>query len=274
MYGEIGRDRRLFEHYFRHNVGIDPGECPDRVVVTPAGFEGLGAGNFRAAVEERGWSVHRVVEHPEARFGKSYLTGKHGRRILWSVGGIGAPYAFGHATLLSLVGGVKAVVFQGSAGGIGESVRSYDINVPTQAVCGAWTRKGWKPGLKPMATDSALTGRLIPALSSELRCSRRRVHSGSHYTIGHYFLETAAILNRLRESGVLTIDLEFAVYLDVLGAVGIPTAGVLRASDLPLKGIAYHDSLERKGVAEEDAREIKQGILAALLTALEQDTGG
>jgi len=204
MYGEIAHDRKLFEHYFRHYVGIEPGECPNRVVATPAGFEGLASGNFQAAVEERGWHIDRVIESPEGggRFGNSYLTEKEGRRILWSVGGIGVPYAFGHATLLSLVGGVKAVVFYGSAGGIGESVLSYDINVPPRGICGAWTRHGWEPNLKPIATDSPLTERLITELSSELNCLHRHVHSGNHYTIGHYFLETIAILNRLQASAL------------------------------------------------------------------------
>jgi len=67
--------------------------------------------------------------------------------------------------------------------------------------------------------------------------------------------------------------MEFAVYLDILGAVGIPTAGILRASDLPLKGIAYHDSLEKKGIPKEEAQGIKKAILLTLLSTLEQDIG-
>jgi len=271
MYGELEHNTQLFEHYFRHYVGIAPEECPDRIVVTPAGFEDLGGGDFQSMVGNMGWQVTPIMNIPGARFGRSFLIKKAGARILWSVGGIGAPYAFGHATLLSLTRSVRAVLFYGAAGGIGEEVKSYDINIPVSAICGAQVKEGWEPDVKELTTDPRLSSLFASRLRPELAQWNRNVHLGHHYTTGHYFMETLSLLTHLKSVGILTIDLEFAVYASILRKAGVAVAGILRASDLPLNDIAFHDSLEKKGVSKEQAAGVKHGILTVVLSILQQD---
>ena len=271
MYGELEHNTQLFEHYFRHYVGIAPEECPDRIVVAPVSFEDLGGGDFQNTVENIGWQVTPIESIPGARFGRSYLIKKSGVRILWSVGGIGASYAFGHATLLSLARSVKTVLFYGSAGGIGEMVKSYDINIPVSAVCGTWVKEGWEPTGQKVTTDPRLSSQFASGLRPELTKWNRNVHLGHHYTTGHYFMETLSLLTHLKSDGILTIDLEFAVYANILRKASVSVAGILRASDLPLNDIAFHDSLEKKGVSKEQADGVKHGILTVVLSILQQD---
>lgn len=262
MYGDLGRHPQALSHYFRAHFGVEPDETPESVVITPLHFSSVIGAALPEALGKRGVAV-QSLKTALSGFGDSFLATKGDTRALFSIGGVGASLALGHALLLAHAPRTKRVLFYGTCGSLAEHTQVYDLNVPERCIRGDRVTEDVYPLHVPAEGDKALCQEVRDRLGASLSQSGKRIHCDLHYSVSSIFVETWDMLRRLRDGQVNTIDMELSVYYTVLTQAGKSVAGILKVIDLPLKGIATYE-----GAKQHVSAEAKSAVNEAILEAL------
>jgi len=101
--------------------GLDPADMPPSVVVTPFKVEEC----FKDF-----WSTLAKNAIRYRKTGKSFLASKDGRQLLFAEGGTGASNFADSSYILCHCENVERIIFVGTGGGIGDQVKSADVDVP------------------------------------------------------------------------------------------------------------------------------------------------
>lgn len=202
-----------------------------------------------------------VIEHGNRVFHRGVIGG---HPVVAAFSRCGKVAAAATATELIVRFDVKALIFTGLAGGIGDGVRVGDIVVPEALVQHDLDASPLFPrfevplmGRGVFETDEKLRTRLVHAATSFLASGEEdgfesdsaRVHGGLVAT-GDQFIDSDAQRHAIREAlpEVVAVDMEAAAVGQVACDYGVPVAVVRMVSDAADEsaGAVFSSSLERR----------------------------
>jgi len=123
VYGELGTKALKWATEFV--FGLDPESMPSTVVISPIKIEEYFKG-FQPIVAGKRLKFEKVEN--------SYLVWSEDRQFLFGEGGIGASNFADSSYILCHCKNVEKIIFVGTGGGIGEHVKTVDINIPPSCI--------------------------------------------------------------------------------------------------------------------------------------------
>jgi purine-nucleoside phosphorylase len=253
-YGESRK--RALKWATKFVFGLDPDLMPSTVVITPFKIEECFK-DFQAIITSKGLKLEKV--------GDSFLVRIGNRRVLFGVGGIGASNFADSSYILCHCKNVKEIIFVGTGGGIGEHVKTVDINIPSSCIRLDKVLEILLPPEAPAKADPKLAERLKIAIEKEVRNLGIKVHRGKHATVPFFLSETKQLLMNLQKQGVLSVDMELSVLYALANHYDKKAAGIIRIGDLPLKGLPAWKSVSYKLKIK---KEVHNKILAGIISHL------
>ncbi len=139
--------------------------------------------------------------------------------------GMGAPACAAKIEEMAALG-VKRLIFVGTAGSLQSNLRAGDVVIVEKAISNEGTSKHYGK-----QTDFTADEALFKEISSGFRQKGIVFQSGTTITTDAPYRETRAMLNKMSNSGVLTIDMEASAIFAAARAVGIAAVGVFVISD-------------------------------------------
>jgi len=219
--GETWRSRRPYvtaEADFRHH-GLDPAamEIGEVCLIT------FSAGLFRRVLERVPW-VDETFAWPYSTTPLKRCRTEGGTPFALHFPSYGGPRIANSLEQLAACG-VRYVLGLGVGGTPRPDVAIGDIVVLEGAVRGDGVSRYYVPDEFPAVADFALTARLC----RELDAHHERYHRGLSFGTDALYREGRALVERLRELGVLSLDLESSAFLTVGRRLGLKCcwAGVI-----------------------------------------------
>lgn len=182
--------------------------------------------------------------------GRDFWLGRlHGHEVVCALSGIGKVAAATTTAALIERFGVRAIVFTGVAGGIGQGVNVGDVVIARQfmqhdmdasPIFPRWEMPGY--GCSTLACDGAMTDRLVQAAASAVQAgivashASARVHEGL-IASGDQFVSSRQASDRLRSElqaaghDVLAVEMEGAAVAQACFDYGVPFAAMRTISD-------------------------------------------
>jgi uridine phosphorylase len=147
--------------------------------------------------------------------------------------GIGAPLA---SAILdeTFALGAESCVFIGSAGALVEGFQAGDLILPTRAVRDEGTSFHYAPPGRHAFPDP----HLVDTIRKTLREKAVPFREGSTWTTDGVYREIPSKINRLRDEGCLSVDMEASALFSVAEFYGKKIAGLFSASD-SISGAAW-----------------------------------
>ena len=124
--------------------------------------------------------------------------------------------------------GAEKIIEVGTSGGLQSFLKPGDIVVATEAICDEGTTCQYSVSKETLTPSRSLKGLLVKAL----RMKGLHYYSGAVLTTDGVYRETRGKLRRLREAGVLAIDMETSALYAVAIHRRVEIASVLIISDL------------------------------------------
>jgi purine-nucleoside phosphorylase len=253
-YGELGKSALKWATKFV--FGIDSDLMPSMVVITPLRIEECFK-NFQAIINSKGLELEKA--------GSGFLVWVEDEKVLFCEGGIGASNFADSSYILCHCKNVKEIVFVGTGGGIGEHVRTVDINIPSSCVRLDKVLEILLPPDALARADPKLVESLKIAIEKEVHNLGIKVHVGKHATVPFFLSETKELLIALQKQGVLSVDMELSVLYALANHYDKKAAGIIRIGDLPLRGLpAWKSSSHKLRIKQEVHRKILKGIMSYL----------
>jgi len=250
-YGELGS--KTLKWAAQNVFGLKPESIPARILITPLKVEDFFEG-FQVAITREGLIFDKV--------GNSFLVSKGNRQVLFSEGDTGASNFADSSYILCHCRSVEEIIFVGTGGGIGEHVKSADINIPPSCIRLDKVLEIFLPPEAPANADRQLERELKSEIRKTVGKLGVKVHSGVHATVPFFLSETKLLLTNLQKQGVLSVDMELSVLYALTNHYNKKAVGIIRIGDLPIKGLpAWKSRSSKLRLKREVHAKILHGII-------------
>ena len=108
------------------------------------------------------------------------------------------------ATWTSLILGIKKIILVGSCGCLDEKIEDYSIILPTSAI----RDEGTSYHYAPASEEVRLNTNVIKKIENKLKELNLHYHKGKTWTTDAIYRETPAKVQRRKEQGAITVDME------------------------------------------------------------------
>ena len=155
-----------------------------------------------------------------------YETELEGRRIAFFHPGVGAPLAAGMLEEVAALGCRKFIVC-GGAGVLNREIAVGHLIVPTSAIRDEGTSYHYLPPSREVNPSE----KAVAAIENVLKSKDVSYVTGKTWTTDAYYRETAQKVQRRRQEGCLTVEMEAAAFFAVAKFRGLHLAQILYGGD-------------------------------------------
>ncbi|NPA76811.1 MAG: purine-nucleoside phosphorylase [Candidatus Diapherotrites archaeon] len=263
-YKDLLHDPETRGNYFVEELGIPETEMPERVVITPTGYESVLPADFTETLQSAGLNVEEYEpgDHILKKLGKNYLVSDGARSFSLHILGRGLVEFTDRMYILATSERAKDILLIGTAASLTEQVLKEDINLPEVVI-----------PFESISNIHVDATRAVPLANQHLhreimkyakRYASTQVHNALHATVTLFYQETRDFLEYLRDVGVATIDMEVSAFYRIARYSQKRAVAILRAVDMPIHDLHYlAEKYERFRQAERE--KTKQSILKTVV---------